>query len=109
MSQTQTTITYTDPRYLEGDPFEVASKAVAQAIGAVELAKRALDDAQVMARNAELERQLYATNACDASGWDESPQGKQYAKQDAALANVQKSLHLLRKAAAFNPRKPPKE
>lgn len=109
MSESQTTITYTDPRYFEGDPFEVADKAVAQAVAAAELSQRALADAEVMARNAELERQLYASGECDADTWPVGPQGRQYDALSKLLGELQSRLGLLRRAAAFNPRHPPQE
>jgi hypothetical protein len=108
MSTTQTTITYTDPRYFEGDPFEVADQAVAQAEAAVELSQKALADAEVMARNAELERQLYAKGKCDAEGWPTSPQGRQYDTLGKLLDELRSRLGTLRRAACFNPRRPPK-
>lgn len=106
MSETQQTTTYTDPRFFDGDPFEVAFKAVRQAEEAVELSQRALDAAEVMARNAELERQLYVSDECDASTWPTSAQGRQYAIIRERVEKNRRILALLRQAAAFNPRKP---
>lgn len=109
MSKTQTTYVYTDPRYFDGDPFEVADKAAAQASAAVELSARAVADADVMARNAELERQLYAGDDPDAKGWPASAQGRRFRALAGALASHVRELSTLRKAAGYNPRKPPRE
>jgi hypothetical protein len=107
VSESQQTSTYTDPRFFDGDPFEVAEKAVRQAEEAVELSQRALNDAEVMARNAEMERQLHATGECDAQAWPASAQGRQYDLIRARLDKNRKLLALLRRAAGFNPRQPP--
>jgi hypothetical protein len=104
MSESQQTITYTDPRFFDGEPFEVAEKAVRQAEEAVELSQRALNDAEVMARNAELERQLIVGDECDASTWPTSAQGRQYATIRERVEKNRRILALLRQAAAFNPR-----
>lgn len=109
MPKTQTTYVYTDPRYFEGDPFEVADKATAQAAAALELSDRAVADADVMARNAELERHLYAGNDPDAVGWPASPQGRRFRALRGEIAQHLRELATLRRAASFNPRRPPRE
>lgn len=109
MPETQTTHTYTDPRYLDGDPFEVAAKAVRQATDAAALLQRALADANVMARNAEMERQLYRGEEPNAADWPESPQGIRLAEAERAAVQVRAQLQVLERAVGFNPRHPPKE
>lgn len=100
------TIIYTDPRTIDGDPFEVAAAAVRQAQETIKLAKRALADAELMARNAELERQLLAGDEPSPLGWPESAQGAAYARARHELSVMLPRLRTMEKAASYNPRKP---
>lgn len=109
MTETQTTYTYTDPRNFPGDPFEVASAALAQAAAAAKLLQKALDDANVMARNAEMERQLYRGEEPDAFAWESSALGRKLAALGDETAAIQRGLVPIQRAAGFNPRNPPKE
>lgn len=95
-----------DPRSFDGDPFEVASRAVRQAEAVAAILATALDGAHVMARNAELERQLIANGDCDAVAWDESAQNQKWDSVEEAVAAVRKDLATLSKAAGFNPKAP---
>lgn len=111
MSTDHTTLTYTDPRTFNGDPFEVADRAFEQVEATAALHERALSDAFVMARNAEMERALYAAP-------NEVPDGDAYARSAAGqrlgsfldqIKTQIAGLSPLRRAASFNPRRPPKE
>lgn len=100
--------TYTDPRYFDGDEFEVAAKAVEQAEESVRRAATAVEDANVMARNAEMTRNLWAGGDSRGNEWPESPQGKGFLDVAARLGFVLRRLAILKAAAGFNPRNPPK-
>lgn len=88
---------YTDPRSFDGDPYQVAERAVQQAQALVTLAAQAVTDAEIMARNAELERDIDAV-------WDESPQDKRYGDIMDDLERSHTTLGRLAQAAAFNPK-----
>lgn len=103
--QTQT-FSIADPRTFDGDPFEVADRAVAQAEGLAKLLERAIEDARVMARNAEMERELMRNDEPAPIRWEDGPHGKRFENiRDRAQASV-RELGVLRKAAGFNPKRP---
>lgn len=108
MTPMQRTYTYTDPRYIDGDPFEVARAAVEQAGKLTGLAAKAVEDANVMARNAEMERRLYRDEDPNAEGWPDTAHGRQFAWTHEELAKASRRLRVLRDAVSFNPRHPPK-
>lgn len=104
------TITITDPRAMDGDPYQVAERAVAQLKGLLLLCAENLDGVAKMARNAELER-LLASGSTDteelrrlALGWPESPQGRSFAGILERLELSVENLASLEKAVAYNPR-----
>lgn len=109
MTQNARNFTVADPRTFDGDPFEVADRAVRQTIALVQLALEAGEGANVMARNAEMERECQRGEDPDSAlTWLDSPQGRQFNSVLGDLATVVTRLGILRKAAAFNPRNPPK-
>lgn len=93
-----------DPRFYDGDPYEVAARAARQAEAVARVLATALDGAHVMARNAELERQLATTNQCDAAAWEKSAQSRRWEDCREKIAAVEQSLAVLVKAAGFNPK-----
>lgn len=97
-----------DPRGFDGDCFEVADRAVAQLQGLLQITEEALASARLMARNAELERQCQRDEDCDAVGWDDTAEGKRWAKVRVNLGVVKADLGILRRVAGFNPKRPPK-
>lgn len=103
-----TTFTITDPREFDGDPFQVAERAIQQAQALAALAEKSLDAAEIMARNAELERSLLLDKEASlmpvAAGWPESPQGRMIDSAREALQTSQRKLKVVAKAAAFNPK-----
>lgn len=101
--------TITDPREFDGDPFEVADRAVAQLSALAGLTRDAVDAARLMARNAELERQCQRDEALDAPGWPDSAEGRRWQRVEDALEAVSTDLGVLRRVAAFNPKRPPRE
>lgn len=100
------TFTIADPRTFDGDPFEVADRAAAQAEALASLLATSIHDAWVMARNAEMERQIIAGNDPDAAAFETGPHGKSFAAAEADVAKLVNKLSVLRKAAAFNPKGP---
>ena len=91
-----------DPRTFDGGPYEVADRAVAQTAAIVALAFETAQDARIMARNAELERQ----ETPDAVAWDDSAEGKRWTNVEQLLAAVQADLTILRRVASYNPKRP---
>lgn len=109
MPKNPRTFTVADPATFDGDPFEVAERAVKQAGAVAAILRSTLNDARGMLRNAEMERQIYAEGEADAEAFDTGPQNRIL---DSLIANTDgtiKGAELLAKAAAFNPRHPPKE
>lgn len=106
MTNVTQTFTIADPRTFDGDPFEVAERAAAQAEAVAAIMEQCLSDARVMARNAQMERDLIATGDCYAPDYDDSPEGKKFAEIIESSAYMQKQLRLLKRAAAFNPKAP---
>ena len=100
--------TVVDPRIFDGNPFEVADRAAAQVVGLLEIAREALDDAELMARNAELERQCQRGEELNAVGWPESPEGKRWTAAKSVVDQTSAAVAVLRRAASFDPRHPPK-
>lgn len=95
----------TDPREFDGDPYDVANRATSQAEALLNLTIEAVDDAYVMARNAEMERQ----NGDGAVEWPESAAGRRWQSVMDRLPEILLDLAVLRRVAAFNPKRPPKE
>lgn len=98
------TVTITNPADYDGDPFDVAVRAVAQAGALTGITREALESARLMARNAELERELLLTGECDAVAWEDSGEGKKYRVLIQYLTGIQQQLGILEKAAGFNPK-----
>lgn len=109
MPKNPKTFTVADPATFDGDPFEVAERAVKQAGAVAGILRDTLNEARNMLRNAEMERQIYANGKADAEAFDTGPQN---GILDSLIRNTDgtiKGTELLAKAAAFNPRHPPKE
>lgn len=95
-----------DPRSFDGDPFEVAQRAVLQGEGLARLLVSTLGDARIMARNAEMERELQADGECDATAFEDTALARQIDKQITQAEEAVKALRLIARAAGYNPRKP---
>jgi hypothetical protein len=100
--------TVADPRTFEGDPFEVAERAVRQAGAIAEVLQDTLASTRLMVRNAQLERELLTDGECDAAGFDESPQGRKLSEIVRTTEGAIKSLNFLVQAASYNPKHPPR-
>lgn len=99
-------ITIQDPREFDGDPYQVAQRAIRQLHALVALSAEILEPTDLMARNAELERQLAFGNELGDAGkeWPESPQGRNLADVREMLGMAEARLTLLEQAVAFNPK-----
>jgi hypothetical protein len=102
----QTTFTVQDPRQFDGDPYQVAERAIQQLRAVLDQADKLLPATVLMVRNADLERTLALGNSLGdvAAEWPESPQGRKLAQVEADLAGIRTSLELLQRAAAYNPK-----
>lgn len=98
-----------DPRTIDGDPFEVADYACKQAEAISRILAHTLEGANIMARNAEMERNLMAGDDAKALEWEDGPQGKRYMALIEQTRKIENNVKLLARAASFNPKKPPKE
>jgi hypothetical protein len=98
----QTIFTVTDPRYFDGDPYQVAERALEQCAAVAAILRRCVEQAEIMARNAELERAEDMDAA--AREWPESLQGKRLAEIKATSERFERQLALLARAASFNPK-----
>lgn len=103
---TQITITVLDPRRFDGDPYQVAERAIQQLRGVIDLAEKLVEPTTLMVRNADLHRTLDLGNPLTsvAADWPESPQGRKLAQVNKELADALKALETLQRAAAYNPK-----
>lgn len=101
-------IIVTDPRDFDGNPYEVADRALAQVDGAIKAAEAALDAAFLMARNADMERNLALGRPPAGSEYAEGPQGRRLRSLGEQLTAIRVDLGMLRRAASFDPKHPPK-
>lgn len=102
------TFTVTDPRTFDGDPYEVAERALKQAAGVAAVLEKMLDAADRMACNAEMERAFAAHEDPQGSEWRNTPQGARMARIAKDVGNVRKGLNVMAQAAGYNPKKPPR-
>lgn len=98
--------TIQDPRSFDGDPYQVAERAIQQLNAVVALALDLYEPSMLMVRNADLERTLANGEKLTsvATDWPESPQGSQLARAKSDLEATHKRLRALERAAAYNPR-----
>lgn len=94
-----------DPRYFDGDPYEVAERAVKQAAAVARILSDCLEGAELMARNAEMERNLVDSDDPKASEWETSPQGERFKSMAGQVTDMRNTLNILQRAVAFNPKK----
>lgn len=96
----------TDPRTFDGNPYEVAERAVAQAEALLAVAVDAAEAAAVMARNAEMERQLERRETPDPLKFETGPHGKLFKQvSDETHKNIER-LGMLKRAGGFDPKRP---
>lgn len=104
MTQQTKQFAVADPRSFDGDPYEVAERAFTQAEGIARILEQAIADARVMARNAEMSRQLETSGQADAAAFEDTVLARQIDAAKSSAAKVTKSLGVLGRAAAFNPK-----
>ena len=102
-------ISITDAREFEGDPYQVAERAIQQTAALTALVLENLESVDLMARNADLERLLALGCSPEelraaAATWPESPQGRRIRSLQEALQGTADGLPALEKAVAFNPK-----
>lgn len=93
-----------DPRQFDGDPYEVAERAVAQLEGVLRVFDATVPATVLMVRNAELERQLAGGDDPDVKLFDESLQGRKWTDVRDQIEVLRRDLALLRRVASFNPK-----
>lgn len=96
----------TDPREYDGNPYEVAARAVSQAEAVARILASTIDSARIMARNAEMERELHRGEDPNAPAFDDSAQGRRFEAAAASATAIQKELRVLGQAAGYNPKTP---
>lgn len=104
MPENTTTFIVADPRYFDGDSFQVAERACLQAAAVARILGVALDGARLMARNAEMERKILDGDDPDAVGFDSSPQGRKLAALKKNAEASEHALKIIAKAAGYNPK-----
>lgn len=107
--QEKTVFVVVDPRTFDGNPYDVASRACLQAQSVARVLAECIDSTAIVARNAQLERNLHETPKDARAGeWEDSPQSRQFNKLYAEAKKIEQQLDTLRKAASFDPKHPPK-
>lgn len=109
MATAITTYEYTDPRTLDGTPFEVAEATFAQALAVSKLLEQALHDGFVMARVAEMERELQRGDEPDGANFEHTALGIRIHELETRADDMCASIRAVARAASYNPSKPPKE
>lgn len=98
------TIALVDPRNLDGNPYEVAEQAVAQAEALARLALKYLDSSYKMARNASLERSLVLTGEVPKQAYKDSAECMVFNVVLSDLTRAVLKLEALKKAVAYDPK-----
>lgn len=98
--------TIADPRTFDGNPYEVAERAVRQAEAVAKLLSETVESAKIMARNAEMERELTRGEDPLPVEWENGPHGRKFDEVGSAAAAAQKALKMLAQSAGFDPKRP---
>jgi hypothetical protein len=101
-------VTFVDAREFDGDPYEVAGQAVAMADGILQVAERAIEVGNLMARNAEMERNMALGQPPAGDEWPDTPQGKLWKGVEGRTNELRKRLRTLKAAAEYDPKHPPR-
>lgn len=97
-----------DPREMDGNPFDVASRAAEQAAALIDLAAEQTALAALMARNSYMERELQEHRPLTPNAFEESAAGRRFVRDQEDLEDLAKSLRISAKAAGYDPKHPPK-
>lgn len=98
----------TDPRTFDGNPYEVAGRACAQAQAVAVILAQCVETALIMGRNSEMSRQEEATGDPSARDWEDSPAGRKFARIHADVKKAERDLAVLGTAMSYDPKHPPK-
>lgn len=98
----------TDPRTFDGNAYEVGARGIAQLRALHRLVELSLGPAELMARNAYMERQMALGQEPDAAGWPDSPQGRIFTRLRRQTTDAIQALTSLERAVAFDPKHPPR-
>lgn len=101
-------VVFTDARSYDGNPYEVAAQAVDTALGLLDVLDKAVEVADLMARNAYMERNLALNLPAAGDAWAVAPEGQLWAAQKRDLAEIRRKMKPLRMAASFDPKHPPR-
>lgn len=101
------TITYHDPsRCFDGSPYDAAGAAAEQAGNVITLAQLAVNDTNIQARNAWMQRNLDSGLPANGEGWDDDPQAKALREALASLVEAARKMKIIRVAASYDPKAP---
>jgi hypothetical protein len=103
------TVAVADPRTFDGDPYEVAERAVRQLAAILALAESMFEATDKMARNAEMERAFAAHEDPKGSEWRSTPLGRRIDAIDSSNTENRIALEKLAVAAGYNPKAATKE
>lgn len=102
--------TYHHPgRTFEGTPYDAAEQAVWQSQRVVALLDKSLDDTLIQVRNAWMQRNIDLGGSPNAADFEESAEGRLMISIAEMNKTMDKKLGVLRKAASYDPKNPPKE
>lgn len=104
MTDRTKTFAIVDPRSFDGDPFEVGERSCEQVAAMIRLTLWCVEGANIMARNAEMERTLMEGDDAKAPDWEGSVQGRQWQAVKETLEKLEGTTKVLSKAASFNPK-----
>lgn len=102
------TFTIADPRDFDGNPFEVAERAIAQLEGITVILAGSMPVAELMARNAEMTRRMDLGGPPEGDKWVETPQGRNWRAAADEIEALQKRLRAMKAASGFDPKHPAK-
>jgi hypothetical protein len=100
--------TVADPRDFDGNPFEVAERAVAQIEGLLTIIDELVPASESMARNAEMTGRIDLGQPPDGDDWPTRPQGRQWKLLRDELEALRRRTKTLKLAAGFDPKHPPR-
>lgn len=98
--------TIVDPRTFDGNPYEVAERAILQTTALLNLAVNSIDSTAMMALNSDLERQLALGEESDPTT---SVLFRRLCGIQVQLSELARQLEVIRRAAVYDPKHPPTE
>jgi hypothetical protein len=101
---TTKTFKLTDPRDFDGNPYEVAERAVGQLTGITKLLVDTIDPAEIMFLNAYMERQGALGQEVDAAAYYDSPEYRNWLRVKERATEIHRTLTVLQRSAGYNPK-----